>query len=175
MKVIVRGKNIEITEAIENKITKQLSKLDKYFIISDDVEAKVLVRTYPRGQKIEVTIPTNYVTLRAEEVDDDLYAAIDTVIEKIEGQIRKQKTKLSRRNKQTFNLSLIEDEEKNEEDVVVRTKVITPEPMDLEEAVMQMELLGHSFFVYRDSETDSINVVYARHDGGYGLIETEEK
>ena len=76
MKVIVRGKNIEITEAIENKITKQLAKLNKYFIISDDVEAKVLARTYPYGQKIEVTIPTDYVILRAEDVDDDLYAAI---------------------------------------------------------------------------------------------------
>ena len=82
---------------------------------------------------------------------------------------------ISQLQKEKKIISLIEDEEMNEEDVVVRTKVITPEPMDLEEAVMQMELLGHSFFVYRDSETDSINVVYARHDGGYGLIETEEK
>lgn len=175
MKVIVRGKNIEITEAIENKITKQLAKLNKYFIISDDVEAKVLARTYPYGQKIEVTIPTEYVILRAEDVDDDLYSAIDKVIEKIEGQIRKQKTKLSRKNnKPTFNMESIEDVDANEEDVVVRTKTITPKPMDLEEAIMQMELLGHKFFVYKDIETELVSVVYVRHDGGYGLIETDE-
>lgn len=175
MKVIVRGKNIEITEAIENKIEKQLAKLDKYFIISDNVEARVLARTYPYGQKIEVTIPTDYVILRAEDVDDDLYAAIDKVIEKIEGQIRKQKTKLSRRNKQTFNMAVIDSiEEDDEEDILVRTKTITPKPMDLEEAIMQMELLGHKFYVYKDIETETVSVVYARNDGGYGLIETEE-
>lgn len=174
MKVIVRGKNIEITEAIENKITKQLAKLDKYFIISDNVEAKVLARTYPYGQKIEVTIPTDYVILRAEDVADDLYTAIDKVIEKIEGQIRKQKTKLSRKNnKSTFNMASIEDVDDSEEDVLVRTKTITPKPMDLEEAIMQMELLGHKFYVYKDIETESVCVVYARNDGGYGLIETE--
>lgn len=173
MKVIVRGKNIEITEAIESKITNQLEKLDKYFIISEDVEAKVLVRTYPYGQKIEVTIPTEYVILRAEEVDDDLYTAIDKVIEKISGQIRKQKTKLSRRNKVPFNMALIEDHEEDEENILVKTKSITPKPMDLEEAIMQMELLGHSFYVYRDNENDEVSVVYARNDGGYGLIETE--
>lgn len=174
MKVIVRGKNIEITEAIENKITKQLAKLDKYFIISGDVEAKVLARTYPYGQKIEVTIPTDYVILRAEEVDDDLYVAIDKVIEKIEGQIRKQKTKLSRRNnKQPFNIATIEDSLETEEDVLVRTKSITPKPMDLEEAIMQMQLLGHKFYVYKDIETEQVSVVYARNDGGYGLIETD--
>lgn len=173
MKVIVRGKNIEITEAIESKIVKQLAKLDKYFIISDDVEAKVLVRTYPYGQKIEVTIPTEYVILRAEDVDDDLYSAIDKVLEKIEGQIRKQKTKLSRRHaSKPFNIASIEDIQV-EEDVLVKTKAIHPKPMDLEEAIMQMELLGHSFFVYLDNESQMVSVVYARNDGGYGLIETE--
>ena len=163
MKISVRGKNIEITEAIESKISDKLSKLDKYFIVSDNVEAKVLCRVYPYGQKLEVTIPTEYVLLRAEVVD------------KLEGQIRKYKTRLSRKskdNKLAFNLSSIEDVE-TDDDVLVKVKSITPKPMDMEEAIMQMELIGHSFFVYRDAESDSISIVYRRNDGDYGLIETD--
>ena len=176
MKITLRGKNIEITEAIEEKVSEKLSKLDKYFIVSENVEAKVLVRTYPYGQKIEVTIPTEYVLLRAEVVDQDLYNAIDLVIDKLEGQIRKYKTRLNRKskdNKLAFNLPSIEPLEDEEEDVLVKTKTITPKPMDMEEAIMQMELIGHSFFVYRDTETDAISIVYRRNDGDYGLIETE--
>ncbi|MEE0441246.1 MAG: ribosome-associated translation inhibitor RaiA, partial [Thomasclavelia sp.] len=162
MKISVRGKNIEITEAIESKISDKLSKLDKYFIVSDNVEAKVLCRVYPYGQKLEVTIPTEYVLLRAEVVDSDLYTAMDLVVDKLEGQIRKYKTRLSRKskdNKLAFNLSSIEDVE-TDDDVLVKVKSITPKPMDMEEAIMQMELIGHSFFVYRDAESDSISIVY---------------
>ena len=176
MKITLRGKNIEITEAIEEKVGEKLSKLDKYFIVSENVEAKVLVRTYPYGQKIEVTIPTEYVLLRAEVVYQDLYNAIDLVIDKLEGQIRKYKTRLNRKskdNKLAFNLASIEPLDDEEEDVLVKTKTITPKPMDMEEAIMQMELIGHSFFVYRDTETDAISIVYRRNDGDYGLIETE--
>ena len=176
MKITLRGKNIEITEAIEEKVSEKLSKLDKYFIVSENVEAKVLVRTYPYGQKIEVTIPTEYVLLRAEVVDQDLYNAIDLVIDKLEGQIRKYKTRLNRKskdNKLALNLASIEPLDDEEEDVLVKTKTITPKPMDMEEAIMQMELIGHSFFVYRDTETDAISIVYRRNDGDYGLIETE--
>jgi putative sigma-54 modulation protein len=176
MKINIRGKNIEITEAIEAKVADKLSKLDKYFIVSDSVEAKVLVRTYPYGQKIEVTIPTEYVLLRAEVVEDDLYNAIDLVIGKLERQIRKYKTRLNRKSKDTklaLNLATVEPLEKEEEDVLVKVKSITPKPMDMEEAIMQMELIGHSFFVYRDTETDAISVVYRRADEDYGLIETE--
>ena len=117
---------------------------------------------------------TEYVLLRAEVVDDDLYNAMDLVVDKLEGQIRKYKTRLSRKskdNKLAFNLSSIEDVE-SEEDVLVKVKSITPKPMDMEEAIMQMELIGHSFFVYRDVESDSISIVYRRNDGDYGLIET---
>lgn len=176
MKITLRGKNIEITDAIEEKVGEKLSKLDKYFIVSENVEAKVLVRTYPYGQKIEVTIPTEYVLLRAEVVDQDLYNAIDLVIDKLEGQIRKYKTRLNRKskdNKLAFNLASIEPLDEEEEDVLVKTKTIAPKPMDMEEAIMQMELIGHSFFVYRDTETDAISIVYRRNDGDYGLIETE--
>ena len=175
MKITLRGKNIEITEAIEKKVADKLSKLDKYFIVSENVEAKVLVRTYPYGQIIEVTIPTEYVLLRAEVVDEDLYNAIDLVIDKLEGQIRKYKTRLNRKskdNKLAFNIASIEPLDEEEEDILVKTKTIDPKPMDMEEAIMQMELIGHSFFVYRDTETDSISIVYRRRDGDYGLIET---
>lgn len=176
MKIVLRGKNIEITDAIEQKVADKLSKLDKYFIVSENVEAKVLARTYPYGQKIEVTIPTEYVLLRAEVVDEDLYNAIDLVIDKLEGQIRKYKTRLNRKskdNKLAFNIASIEPLDEEEEDVLVKTKTINPKPMDMEEAIMQMELIGHSFFVYRDTETDLISIVYRRNDGDYGLIETE--
>lgn len=177
MKITVRGKNISITEGIEARITQKLSKLDKYFMNAEELEAKVLVRVYPRGQKIEVTIPAGNLLLRAEVVEDDLYAAIDNVIDKLEGQIRKYKTRLDRKSpdhKLAFNMASIQDlDTPIEEDVVVKTKTISAKPMDLEEAIMQMELIGHTFFVYRDTETDKISIVYRRHDGDYGLIETE--
>lgn len=177
MKVSVRGKNITITEGIESKINQKLSKLNKYFMNADELEAKVLVRVYPRGQKIEVTIPAGNVILRAEVVEDDLYAAIDNVIDKLEGQIRKYKTRLDRKSpdhKLAFNMASIIPLDVVEEDVVVKTKTINPKPMDLEEAIMQMELIGHSFFVYKDTESNQISIVYKRHDGDYGLIETVE-
>ena len=177
MKVSIRGKNITVTKGIQDKVEKQLSKLDKYFIMSDNIEAKVLVRTYTFGQKIEVTIPTEYVLLRAEVVSDDLYNAVDLVIDKLEGQIRKYKTRLSRKsknNKLAFNIQTLGDiAGDDEEDVIVKTKSINPKPMDMEEAIMQMELIGHSFFVYLDTESNAVSVIYKRNDGGYGLLETE--
>ena len=109
-------------------------------------------------------------------MDEDLYNAIDLVIDKLEGQIRKYKTRLNRKskdNKLALNIASIEPLETEEEDVLVKTKTISPKPMDMEEAFMQMELIGHSFFVYKDTETNFISVVYKRHDGNYGLIETE--
>ena len=178
MKVNIRGKNITITESMEEKITKKLAKIDKYFANSDELEARVLVRIYPRGQKIEVTIPNGHLLLRAEVVDDDLYNAMDLVIDKLEGQIRKYKTRLDRKSadhKLAFNMATtIEDpEEDYEEDVVVKTKTINAKPMDLDEAIMQMELIGHTFFVFRDMETEQVSIVYKRNDGDYGLIVTE--
>lgn len=176
MKVTMRGKNIDLTEGIKEKITKKLHRLDKYFVDNDCMEAKVLIRVYPIGQKIEVTIPMDDIVLRAEVVHDDLYSAIDLVIDKLEGQIRKYKTKLSKRlkgNKIFFDGFSKESLEKNQQDTIVKTKSIHPKPMDLEEAIMQMELVGHSFFVYKDVQVNTISVVYKRHDGQYGLIETD--
>ena len=177
MKVQIYGKNITVTPAIAEKIEKKLAHLEKYFIIDESVVANVVVRVYPKKQKIEVTIPTKYAVLRAEVVQDDLYAAIDLAIDKLEDQIRRQKTRLTRKNKEKLAYAFIEDEEIEDEygdnDELVRTKSIVPDTMELDEAIMRMEMLNHSFFIYRDDETKEIAVVYKRHDGGYGLIETE--
>lgn len=178
MKVQIYGKNISVTTAIAEKIERKLSSLEKYFIIDESVIANVVVRVYPTKQKIEVTIPTKFAVLRAEVVHDDLYAAIDLVVDKLEDQIRRQKTRLSRKNKEKLAMAFAEYEElddayEEDKDEVVRTKSIVPETMDLDEAIMRMEMLNHSFFIYRDEEDEEIAVVYKRNDGGYGLIETE--
>lgn len=179
MKVQIYGKNITVTPAIAEKIETKLNLLEKYFIIDETVVANVVVRVYPTKQKIEVTIPTKFAVLRAEVTHDDLYAAIDLAVDKLEDQIRRQKTRLSRKNKEKLAMAFIESEEivtddyDESDDELVRTKTITPEIMDLDEAIMRMEMLNHSFFIYRDLENEDVAVVYKRNDGGYGLIETE--
>lgn len=173
MKVKIIGKNIVVTQAIAEKVEKKLSFLDKYFIIDEDVVANVMVRVYRQSQKIEVTIPTKFALLRAEAQHEDLYAAIDLVVDKLEDQIRRQKTRLSRKNKEKLANSFVESEEDYGEEQLVKTKTITPEEMDLDEAILRMEMLGHDFFVYVDDETKEIAVVYRRLNGGYGLIETQ--
>jgi putative sigma-54 modulation protein len=178
MKVQIYGKNITVTAAIAEKIEKKLNHLEKYFIIDENVVANVVVRVYPNKQKIEVTIPTKYAVLRTEVVHDDLYAAIDLAIDKLEDQIRRQKTRLTRKNKDKLAYAFIGedeiiDDDYEEEDELVKTKSIVAETMELDEAIMRMEMLNHSFFIYRDNETKEVAVVYKRNDGGYGLIETE--
>ena len=175
MKVNIVGKNVKVTPAIAEKVNKKLDHLTKYFLIDDNVTAKVLIRTYPVGQKIEVTIPTKYAILCAEVVDDDLYAAIDLAIDKLEDQIRRQKTRLQRKNRLSLAEAFLDEEESGQDDIdeVVKTKSIEPQEMSLDEAIMKMELLGHDFFIYTDDETEKIAVVYKRKDGDYGLIETE--
>lgn len=173
MKVKIYGKNIEVTAGIADKVEKKLSFLDKYFIIDEDVVANVMVRVYRQSQKIEVTIPTKVALLRAEASHEDLYAAIDLVIDKLEDQIRRQKTRLSRKNREKLATAFIESEEETAEEQLVKTKTIAPDEMDLEEAILRMEMLGHDFFVYVDDETKDVAVVYRRRDGGYGLIETQ--
>ena len=177
MKVQIYGKNITVTPAIAEKIEKKLNHLEKYFMIDENVIANVVVRVYPNKQKIEVTIPTKYAVLRTEVVHDDLYAAIDLAIDKLEDQIRRQKTRLTRKHKEKLAYAFIEEAEVldngDEEDELVKTKSIVADTMELDEAIMRMEMLNHNFFIYRDDETKEIAVVYKRHDDGYGLIETE--
>ena len=174
MKVNIYGKNITVTPALSEKIEKKLNHLEKYFMIDDSVVANVVVRVYPNKQKIEVTIPTKYAVLRTEVVHDDLYAAIDLAIDKLEDQIRRQKTRLTRKNKEKLAYAFIEEmdfeDSYEDNDELVRTKTVTADTMELDEAIMRMEMLGHSFFIYRDNETNEIAVVYKRHDGGYGLL-----
>jgi putative sigma-54 modulation protein len=174
MKYQIVGKNVSITPAIEGKILKKLSVLDKFLIVKDS-ECRVVITIVPDGQKIEVTIQTKYAILRGEVVDRDLYAAIDLVVDKLGDQIRRAKTKLDRRHRENlgkaFVLSEIEDIEM--EEIPVKTKSIVVDTMDLDTAIANMELLGHSFFIYKDDEEEKIAVVYKRKNGGYGLIEVE--
>lgn len=175
MKINVVGKNVTVTQGISDKIHKKLEVLNKYFIVGDEDTANVLIRTYRHKQKIEVTIPTKFAILRAEVMDDDLYNAVDKVIDKLEDQIRRQKTRLTRKNKDSLAQAFIDevDDDLDSDDQVVKTKSIVPVEMSLDDAIMKMDLLGHDFFIYTDDETQKIAVVYKRYDGGYGLIETE--
>lgn len=175
MKITVNGKNIEITAALRSTVEKKISKLEKYF--NPDVEAHATLSVQKSRHIIEVTIPFNGVLLRGEESNDDMYASIDLVVDKIERQIRKQKTKIERRthgNSLRYQAipDIVEDEGK-EEAKIVKTKKFAIKPMSPEEAVLQMELLGHSFFVFESADEGEVNVVYKRKDGNYGLIEPE--
>ncbi len=175
MRFEIVGKNVTVTEGMREKIEAKLGFLDKYILIDPNTIARVVCRVYPNTQKIEVTIPTKVGILRAEVEHEDFYAAIDLAIDKLEDQVRRQKTRLSRRHKESLAESFIEQDDSllGEKDTPVKTKTVNPERMDLEEAIMRMEMLGHSFFIYTDSEEDCISVVYKRNDGKYGLIETE--
>lgn len=179
MRCQIVGKNIVITEAMRNAVEEKLSRMDKYFVITDEVVAKVLARTYKTAQKIEITIHTKMMDFRVEVTADDFYAAVDLAIDKLEGQMRKLKTKLCRRHKESLGESIafenIVNEEDDENDEMVRAKEAYLEPMDIEEAITRMEALGHSFFLYKDSEDEMTSVVYKRYDGGYGVIQAREK
>ncbi|MDI9481017.1 MAG: ribosome hibernation-promoting factor, HPF/YfiA family [Syntrophomonadaceae bacterium] len=177
MRFDIRGKNLELTDALKDYTTKRLSKLEKY--IDDVKEAQVALSVEGEGHKVEVTIPLNGVILRGEEASEDMYTSIDLVVEKLEKQIEKYKTRLYRSNRGAgMKRAWIEEARKESEAnesletfKVVRTKRFALKPMDEEEAIMQMNLLGHTFFVFFNSATDEVNVVYRRKDGNYGLIE----
>ena len=151
------------------------SGLDKYFENSDDLDANVVIKVRGKEQKIEITVPAMHYTLRSEESHSDLYAAIDLTVDKLERQIRKNKTKINSRIKrnviQNFEMDL-EDNFEEDNSVVLKRKKIDMKPMDEEEAILQMNMLGHSFFVFKNADTDSICVLYLRKDGNYGIIET---
>lgn len=181
LKINVRGENVEVTEAIRNYVDKKLDRLNKYFDVNTEPIAHVNVKVYPSSKtKVEVTIPLPYLVLRAEEMNDDLYAGIDLVIDKLERQIRKYKTKINRKSREKgrdFHIMNQQSEEELEDDSkleVVRTKRVSLKPMDVEEAILQMNMLEHDFFIFEDSETNGISIVYKRNDKKYGLIETTE-
>lgn len=176
MKYNIRGDKMVVTDAIRDYAEEKLGKLEKYFK-DDDITANVLTRVRGNSQIVEVTIPTSKFVLRSEEENEDLYAAIDLVSDKLERQIRKNKTRLNRNVKENikefnFDYALLDNEEEAKEKIVKR-KNIEMKPMDEEEAILEMELLGHSFFVYKDMDTNNVCVLYKRKDGDYGLIETK--
>jgi putative sigma-54 modulation protein len=173
VKFEIIGKNTTITPAMQEHIEKKIRKLEKYVIIPEDVITRVLVRIYNDRQKIEVTIPAKFGILRAEASDFDAYAAVDAVVDKLEDQIRRQKTRLENRHRSsiTENLMAIASEAE-EEDIPVKTKDVYLEPITLDDAILQMELSGHNFYAYLDEESGEVCVVYRRYDGGYGVIET---
>ena len=174
MRITISGKNIEVTQGLKDAIYDKLDKLDKYF--TPETEAIVTLSVEKSRQKIEVTIPIKGSVIRAEEVSDDMYVSIDLVQEIIERQMRKHKTRLANRYRSGGHFQpayLDMDVEDDDEVRIVRTKKFAIKPMDPEEACLEMELSGHSFFVFRNSETDDVNVVYKRKGNTYGLIEPE--
>ena len=174
MKLTVRGNKLEVTDSIRNYVEEKLGKLDKYFEEADEINANVLFRIQGKNQIVEVTVPIKKYILRAEEANEDLYASIDLVVEKLERQIRKNKTRIKERKVKDIPVinfeAIIEEEPKT---TIVKRKSVEMKPMDEEEAVLQMELLGHEVFVFQDIDTDSISVLYKRKDGNYGIIETK--
>ena len=174
MRFEIIGRNITVTDTMREKIEKKLSILEKYLIIDGETHTRVVTKVHPTSQKIEVTIPTKVGVLRTEVENDDLYAAIDLAVDKLEDQIRRQKTRLSRRHRDSLAEAFFAEQEEEEEDIPVRTKTIMVDEMDLDEAIMQMELSDHDFYLFRDEESGRISVVYRRGRAGYGLIETAE-
>ncbi|WP_106496674.1 ribosome hibernation-promoting factor, HPF/YfiA family [Lentibacillus sp. Marseille-P4043] len=182
MKYNIRGENIEVTGAIRDYVQKKISKLEKYFDTPPTSDVHVNLSVYNDEQKIEVTIPMTNLLLRAEVQHIDLYAAIDLVVDKLERQIRKYKTKVNRKFRQNGSpkhvfaelekeSAAVQLEEADDEVDIVRTKRFNLKPMDSEEAVLQMDMLGHAFYVFTNAVSGDTNVVYRRKDGRYGLIE----
>ncbi|MEW4307895.1 ribosome hibernation-promoting factor, HPF/YfiA family [Rossellomorea marisflavi] len=187
----IRGENIEVTPAIREHVEKKISKLERYFNETPDANVHVNLKVYPdKNTKTEVTIPMPNLVLRAEERNTDMYAAIDLIVDKLERQIRKHKTRVNRKMREKGSpkefFAAQEDlgnvapngvaepdvDELEDDTEVVRTKNFNLKPMDSEEAILQMNMLGHTFFIFTDAETNATNIVYKRRDGKYGLIET---
>lgn len=176
MRITITGRNIDLTQGLKDAVEEKLSKLEKYF--KPDTDVYVTLSVEKERQKIEVTIPTKGHVIRSEQVSSDMYVSIDLVEEVIERQLRKYRTKLSSKKiaaAELFTPEFLEadDLEDDEEVKIVRTKRFGMKPMYPEDACIQMELTGHDFFVFRNAETDEVNVVYKRKGNTYGLIEPE--
>ena len=173
MIINIRGNKVSITNAMKEQIENKFKRLEKYFEDPSKINVHVNIKVTKDVQTIEVTIPTNKFTVRSEESHEDLYTAIDLILDKIERQIRKNKTKLQRKYKNVepidFNLDW-EDTEKIEENKIVKRKNIEMKPMDEEEAIIQAELLGHDFFIFKNIDEECVSVIYKRKDGRFGII-----
>lgn len=176
MKMHVTGRHMEVTNALHEALEKKLGKLDKYFQHGGPVEANVTLGVQRGFHIVEVTLFVGGMILRSEERTTDMYASIDFVVDKLERQIHKYKTRVNRKMREKGSEPLfVVEEETSDDDYpnIVRTKRFAVKPMNAEEAILQMELLGHSFYVYRNADTDEVNVVYKRKDGHFGLIEPQ--
>lgn len=186
MRYIIRGHNLEVTDALREFVERKLARLEKYFENVSDTGAHVVLTVVKDQHRVEVTIPFPGVIVRAEESSEDMYASVDLVVEKLERQIHKYKTRINRKMRQDAGFRngykgqlkeqeaaptvILDEEEKSD---LVRTKRFYFKPMDVEEAILQMEMLGHSFFVFTNAVSNEVNVIYKRKDGKYGLIEPE--
>ena len=174
MKTNIRGDKVEITKSIKNYIEEKLAKLDKYFDKDGDITSYVVVRVKNGLQTVEVTVPTSRFTLRAEESHQDLYAAVDLIIDKLERLIRKNKTKLAKHYKSAPEFEMSFDyegiEEENDDVKIVKRKDIESKPMSEEEALLQMQLLNHDFFAFKNIDEECVSVLYLRKNGTYGIL-----
>ncbi len=178
MEIIIHGDKVKVTKAMSDYIEEKLQRLDKYLENSENVRASVIVKVKNHEQRVEITIPLKSFILRSEETKDDFYAAVDKTIDKLERQVRKNKTRLmSKKVKQSYDFNfdsiVLDKDEEKEDKKIVKRKTIEVKPMNEEEAILQMELLGHQFYMYKDSETNKPAVVYKRNDSNYGIIESE--
>ena len=176
MKYNIRGDKMEVTDAINSYVETKLGKLEKYLKNSEEIRANVIVKVKNHEQRVEITIPLKTYIVRAEETKDDFYAAVDKALDTLERQIRKNKTRMMSKQVKTsfdFDINEIEQEIEKEEKKIVKRKTVEVKPMNEEEAILQMELLGHEFYMYKDSESGKSAVVYKRKDGNYGVIESE--
>lgn len=170
MKFTIYGEAVTISDERRNEIEKQLSFLSKYIVIDDSTKARVVVKKFENNLKVEITIPTKVGILRSEVVSDNFDKGINLAIDKIEDQIRRNKDRLSRRHKDALADSF-KEQSGEIKDNAVRSKIIYVDAMDQDEAIAQMDLLGHSFFAYKDIDNKHISLVYKRNDGKYGLLE----
>ena len=172
MKLNIRGEKTNITEAMKTYAEEKIQKLNKYIENNEEITGTILFKVYGPKQKIEVTIPLKNYTLRVEEEGQDFYAVIDTSIDKLERQIIKNKARLSnKRNKGKIDLILDFETEEENHTKIVKRKQVELKPMDEEEAILQMELINHDFYMFKNIETDKMAVVYRRKHGDYGIIE----
>ncbi len=172
MKICITGKNFTVTDALKNAIESKFARFEKYF--KNEMEINVALEVKKNRQIIESMLTVDGINIRAEEVTHDMYTSLDRVVDKLAMQITKYKTKLERKNKihETIRFEQVPDYEETDEEIeIVKTKRFDVKPMNAEEAVLQMELLGHNFFVFTNANTDELNVVYKRKQGQYGLIE----
>ncbi|MEM5794943.1 MAG: ribosome-associated translation inhibitor RaiA [Bacillota bacterium] len=169
MNINVRGKNIEITPALREHVEKRLRRVTRFF--EDLREVYVILKVEKGRHIVEVTIPLNGITLRGEESSPDMYASVDMVVDKLEKQLSKHKEKLKKYRATTFRDELLPAFTGKDEERLVKTKSFTVKPMQVEEAILQMNLLGHDFYVFSNADTEQVNVIYRRKDGDYGLLE----